>query len=195
MNFLAHALLSFEDQEILTGNMISDFVKGKKKYDYSPRIQQGIALHREIDAFTDIHPSVKKAKEFFKPAYGLYAGAFIDVAFDHFLALDEKEFPAHSLMHFSQSVYIQLERFVMIFPPDFLLLFPHMKKHNWLLNYSKLVGIERSFESIALRAKFINESKTASQLFQQHYLPLKECYAAFFPELKGHAYAHFHNIL
>ena len=34
MNFLAHAFLSFNDPDILTGNMISDFVKGKQKFDF-----------------------------------------------------------------------------------------------------------------------------------------------------------------
>lgn len=36
MNYLAHAYLSFNDPEILVGNLISDFVKGKKKFDYPP---------------------------------------------------------------------------------------------------------------------------------------------------------------
>jgi acyl carrier protein phosphodiesterase len=35
MNYLAHAYLSFNEPEILTGNMISDFVKGKKKFEFS----------------------------------------------------------------------------------------------------------------------------------------------------------------
>jgi len=30
MNYLAHAYLSFDHEEILVGNLISDFVKGKK---------------------------------------------------------------------------------------------------------------------------------------------------------------------
>ncbi|MFM7357424.1 MAG: hypothetical protein ACKO1T_02505 [Sediminibacterium sp.] len=42
MNFLAHAVLSMNDPEILTGNMISDHVKGRKQYDFSPDIQKGI---------------------------------------------------------------------------------------------------------------------------------------------------------
>jgi acyl carrier protein phosphodiesterase len=40
MNYLAHAYLSFNEPGILTGNMISDFVKGKRKYDYSEIIQK-----------------------------------------------------------------------------------------------------------------------------------------------------------
>jgi acyl carrier protein phosphodiesterase len=66
MNFLAHAFLSFNDKDLLTGNMISDFVKGKKRYDYPISIQKGITLHRAIDEFTDCHPVTAKAKEFFR---------------------------------------------------------------------------------------------------------------------------------
>ena len=62
MNYLAHAYFSFNHTDILTGNMISDFVKGKKKYDYPPGIQKGIALHREIDEFTDAHEATRLAK-------------------------------------------------------------------------------------------------------------------------------------
>src|SRR4029077_7560850 len=76
MNYLAHAYLSFNQSEILVGNMISDFVKGKRKFDYPSGIQKGIDLHRAIDQFTDQHSATKEAKEFFRPDYRLYAGAF-----------------------------------------------------------------------------------------------------------------------
>lgn len=62
MNFLAHAWLSFDVPEILAGNLISDFVKGKKKFEFASGIQKGIELHRNIDAFTDQHPATKDAK-------------------------------------------------------------------------------------------------------------------------------------
>ena len=62
MNYLAHAYLSFNEPEILVGNMISDFVKGKKRFDFSENIQKGIMLHRNIDTFTDEHEVTKKAK-------------------------------------------------------------------------------------------------------------------------------------
>src|ERR1700709_705966 len=97
MNYLAHAYLSFNDPEILIGNLISDFVKGKAKYDYPERILAGINLHRAIDNFTDTHDSTRIAKEVFRPYYRLYSGAFIDVVYDHFLATDATEFSAASL--------------------------------------------------------------------------------------------------
>ncbi len=97
MNFLAHARLSFQDPDILLGNMISDFVKGKLKYDYPEAVQRGIHLHRLIDSFTDTHPVVQEAKELFRPAYRLYSGAIIDVVFDHFLATDDSEYSESSV--------------------------------------------------------------------------------------------------
>src|SRR5215212_6198912 len=105
MNYLAHAYLSFSDPEILAGNIISDFVKGKKKFDFPAGIQKGIALHRAIDQFTDNHDTTKTAKDVFRPHYRLYSGAFVDVVYDHFLANNRDEFNEQSLYDFSQQVY------------------------------------------------------------------------------------------
>lgn len=93
MNYLAHAVLSFQQPDLLTGNMISDFVKGKQQYYYSAGIQKGIQLHRAIDTFTDSHLAIRAAKQLLKPASGGYAGPFVDIAFDHFLSLDEAQSP------------------------------------------------------------------------------------------------------
>src|ERR1043165_6789392 len=124
MNYLAHAYLSFYQHEILVGNMISDFVKGKTKFDYPPGILRGIDLHRAIDRFTDIHPATKEAREIFRPAYRLYAGAFVDVVYDHFLANDPAEFNEHSLLQFSEETYKILEEHSQWLPQRFVSIFP-----------------------------------------------------------------------
>src|ERR1043165_9218440 len=110
MNYLAHAYLSFNEPEIIVGNIISDFVKGRKKFDYPGPVQNGITLHRLIDEFTDVHPATQKAKLVFRPDYRLYAGAFTDIVYDHFLANDKSEFPEeNSLKNFSGVVYSTLQ--------------------------------------------------------------------------------------
>src|ERR1700745_3291635 len=124
MNYLAHAYLSFHHPDILVGNMISDYVKGKKQFDYPLMIQNGIRLHREIDTFTDQHPSTKKGKEYFKPAVGAYAGAFMDVVYDHFLALDTNEFSKTGLKDFSAEVYTQLYANESVLPEKFVRMLP-----------------------------------------------------------------------
>lgn len=187
MNYLAHAYLSFNKPGILTGNMISDFVKGKKKYEYPGDIQQGIALHREIDRFTDVHFATKDAKQIFRAAYGLYSGSIIDVVYDHFLALDENEFTDESLQRFTSNTYSTLDQFTNYFPEKFSMMYPYMKAHNWLYNYRHLLGIQKSLGGLVRRAKYLEESDTAYLLFTTHYDQLETSYKLFFPELKAMA--------
>ena len=194
MNYLAHAYLSFNDPEILVGNLISDYVKGRKKFDYSTRIQDGIALHRAIDSFTDDHPVTKEIKKIFADVYRLYSGAFMDVVYDHFLAKDQSIFPGDDLMLFSLDTYRMLEMHEPIFPEKFRIIFPYMKKFNWLYNYQFEKGIERSFEGLVRRAAYLNESGNAYQLFIKNYKQLEEAYRLFFPELLAYSRNEFDKI-
>ena len=196
MNYLAHAYLSFNEPEILVGNIISDFVKGKKKFDYSPAIQKGIALHRAIDQFTDDHPATQAAKLFFKPAYRLYAGAFVDVVYDHFLSNDVNEFAfTEDLQRFSLNVYHILEDNFSHLPENFKYVFPFMKNQNWLNNYQYKWGIEKGFRGLVNRAVYLDESATAFSIFNDHYEELKNCYNEFFPQQKQFAAFHLRNLL
>ena len=186
MNYLAHAYLSFGHPEILTGNMISDYVKGNKQFDFSPAIQSGIQLHRAIDQFTDEHPVTREAKNLFRKDYRLYSGAFIDVVFDHFLATDVKEFGKEEILHdFTRVTYEKLELYQSVFPDRFSKMFPYMKEQNWLLNYRNNWGLKKSFEGLVHRAAYMYESQTAYDLFEKHYADLGKYYQDFFPELKS----------
>lgn len=195
MNYLAHALLSFGDPAVTTGNMISDFVKGRKKLLYPPGIQRGIQLHRLIDSFTDQHPVTKEAKDFFRPVYRLYSGAFIDIIFDHFLANDKTEFPtAQVLLAFTRSVYTDLQDSGSFLPNQFASLFPYMQKQNWLFNYRLVTGIHKSFNGLIIRAKYIHQVEPAITIFSKNYNALKHCYEQFFPELKQYALSSLDNL-
>jgi len=185
MNYLAHAYLSFNNDEILTGNMISDFVKGKKRYDFPPGIQTGISLHREIDRFTDDHPAIKAAKEIFRPAYRLYSGAIIDVIFDHYLAKDELLFREPGLESFTNKTYEKLELYSNHFPEKFAVIFPYMKNQNWLLNYREDWGIAKSLGGLVRRANYMKESETALKLFMENYTSLADHFNSFFPDVKS----------
>lgn len=187
MNFLAHAFLSFGREGLLTGNLISDFVKGKAQYDYPQIIQDGIRLHRAIDAFTDAHEATKEAAHFFKTPYRLYSGPIIDILYDHFLANDKTIFPDESLLLFSNSVYGSLEKEAAWLPPVFARIFLYMKEENWLWNYRTQEGMARSLNGLVRRAAYISDSYTAFRLFHEHYAELQTCYDHFFPDVKNFA--------
>ena len=196
MNYLAHAFLSFNNTDILAGNMISDFVKGKAQFNYPQGIQKGIQLHRFIDEFTDAHPVTAKAKSFFRPQYRLYSGAFIDVVYDHFLALDTNRFAEYqNIENFSQHVYQLLENNFLHFPPHFQKMLPYMREQNWLYNYQFKEGIQKGFQGLVYRAAYLNESIIAYEIFNQYYDELKNCYEEFFPELMESAQKKLSNLL
>src|SRR5690349_12341831 len=98
MNFLAHIFLSGDDPEIMVGNFIGDFVKGRNLDDrFSSGIVKGIELHRAIDEYTDSHPVVAQSKNRLRPKYRHYAPVIVDVFYDHFLAKNWKNYHPTSL--------------------------------------------------------------------------------------------------
>ena len=185
MNYLAHAVLSFGDAEILTGNMIADHVKGQAALAALPQhIAKGIILHRQIDQFTDEHPATARAKLLFRADYRLYAGAIIDSLYDHFLANDAKYFPSEaSLKEFTIKTYQQLEDNIEHFPSVFAGYFPHMRQHDWLYNYRNIKGVERSLNGLQRRAKYMPDSLKAYQTFIAHYYYLAQCYYDFMDDV------------
>jgi len=56
MNFLAHFYLSGNQENIILGNFMGDFVKGNPFKKYPAPLATAIQLHRQIDIFTDSHP-------------------------------------------------------------------------------------------------------------------------------------------
>lgn len=195
MNFLAHAYLSFNHPQILAGNMISDFVKGKDRFGFSGYTQKGIELHRNIDEFTDNHPATKKAKEVFRPHYRLYSGAIIDILYDHFLANDANEFSDASLKEFTANTYRLIEESTTHLPNRFLQAFTYMKAEDWLYNYKYKQGIQKSMAGMVRRAAYLSESDTAYNLFLEHYVHLNECYNGFFADVKQFAKQKFDSIV
>jgi acyl carrier protein phosphodiesterase len=196
MNFLAHAYLSFRQPELLMGNLFSDFVKGKAQFNFPEGIQRGIRLHRAIDSFTDDHPVTAEAKKVFRPIVGLYAGAFVDVVYDHFLATDPIAFPGeNALMAFSSWVYETIGRYESLFPPRFAMIFPSMKTYDWLSNYRHRWGIERSLEGLVRRARYLEDSGPAYKAFEENYGQLEKCYQLFFPELLLFANDYYRQLL
>ena len=195
MNFLAHAYLSFNNPQILVGNMISDFVKGSAKFGFSGNIQKGIMLHREIDGFTDCHPVTQKAKEIFRPAYRLYSGALVDILYDHFLANDKELFGEAGLKGFTLSTYRQIEEHRDELPPNFLPVFSYMSREDWLYNYKYPEGMRKSLAGLVRRARFIHESETAYNLFLEHYVTLNEYYHDFFADVKLFAKQRFEGLM
>lgn len=85
MNFLFHMILSGSDDQLLVGNFMGDFVKGRLESRFSTRIRQGVQLHRAIDSYGDRHPIYRSSRQVLSAEYGLCRGIMLDLFYDYFL--------------------------------------------------------------------------------------------------------------
>lgn len=166
--------------------MISDFVKGKKKFEMPLPIQQGIELHRAIDAFTDQHQATAAAKEIFKPHYRLYAGPLVDVVFDFYVAHTAFK-SAEELMLFSEKTYHSLSLSEQSFPPVFSTVFFYMRTQNWLYYYREDEGIRKSLQGLMRRSRYLVPDNVAYELFLSHKNELEKHFLMLWPQLVVHA--------
>ena len=184
MNFLAHSYLSFSEEQ-LVGNMIADFVKNRDVARLPESIQKGIKLHRAIDTFTDAHPLIHEAKAPFRPLVRLYSGAFVDVAFDYFLANDTTENSQREWQEHSREVYAVLRRYEEFLPEVFKKVLDKMQQDDWLYNYRNEWGIEYSFRNVVNKAQFLDKTTNVFPAFLANKDFLREKYEVFFPEIKS----------
>jgi acyl carrier protein phosphodiesterase len=187
MNFLAHAFLSFDQEKILVGNFIADFVKGRQIENFEEEIKRGIFLHREIDLFTDSHPLVKAGQSYLRPKFGHYSTVITDVFFDYFLIKNWSEFSASTVEDFIQKTYNTLDRHEDIFPERFANMYYWMKKDNWLLHYGEVEGIRRSLTGMAKRTRFDSKMEQAHLALIEFEDEFEVIFFAFFRELETFA--------
>ncbi len=184
MNFLAHLYLSGNNPKVKIGNFIGDFVKGKNLNErFDADIAKGIALHREIDWFTDTHAVVKQSKERLRPKYRHYSGVIVDIFYDHFLAKNWDKFSNQSLPDFAEECYATIQNHEMILPEDVRYMMPYMIKGNWLVNYSKLEGIQRALSGMARRTRFESKMEESVVDLEKNYENFKMEFEDFFPGL------------
>lgn len=183
MNFLAHIHLSGNNEQLLIGNFITDFIRGKTYQNYPAQIQDGIQLHHKIDRFMDTHPLVKQSIERLYPHFNRYAMVIIDVFYDHFLAKNFHEYHTQSLEDFSQKTYTVLQLHYHWLPDKVQEFLPTMMKHNWLLNYKEFCGIQKALQSLSRRAKYSSNLDQALINLKDDYMFFEERFLQFFPEI------------
>jgi acyl carrier protein phosphodiesterase len=188
MNFLAHAFLSFNEEKILVGNFIADFVKGKQIKDFEEDIISGILLHREIDYFTDSHPLVKAGQSYLRPKFGHYSTVITDIFFDYFLIKNWKNYSSIPVKDFIQRTYSILDGYEDIFPERFAKMYYWMRNDNWLLHYGTVEGIRRSLTGMSKRTTFNSKMEEAHLALLEREAEFEVIFFAFFKDLETFAY-------
>ena len=146
MNFLAHLYLSGNNEKLMVGNFIGDYIKGQKYKNYSGAVKQGILLHRQIDTFTDSHLKFREAKKLLVSEFGLYSGVVIDLFYDHLLAKNWSEYSNISLRDFTKKAHSVLLSNFFILPKRVQGFLPIIVHKRRLESYATIDGIEKALE-------------------------------------------------
>jgi acyl carrier protein phosphodiesterase len=184
MNFLAHIYLSGDSRELLIGNFIGDYIKGKEYEKYPPAIQEGILLHRHIDYFTDTHAITKSAKKLIRERYGLYAGIVIDIFYDHFLSANWDRFSEMPLKTYVRDRYRVLDSGFSMFPVGVKSWFPYFIKSNWLEAYTSFHGLVMVFKRMSYRTSLPDHSEYAVAQLEENYDLMNDYFDEFIMDLQ-----------
>ncbi|SFB25617.1 ACP phosphodiesterase [Azotobacter beijerinckii] len=186
MNYLAHLHLGGLRPADLLGSLYGDFVKGPLQGRWPADIEAAIRLHRRIDAFTDGHPVVCRARARFPEARRRYAGILLDVFFDHCLALHWADYAAEPLPAFAARVYALLAGEAQL-PGRLAELAPRMAQQDWLGSYRDFAVLERVLAGMQRRLSRPEGLAGALDELERLYEPLSSDFRAFYPQLQDFA--------
>lgn len=186
MNFLAHAHLSGNNEELMFGNFIADAVKGSHYNNYPEGIKNGIVLHRKIDSFTDTHPVFKKSLGRVRDRFGKYSGIVVDIFYDHFLAANWQEYHVDELAVYAQKVYGVLQDRYDLLPARTKRLLPYLTQQNWLLGYANLIELKLVFLGMDRRTGHKSGMSLAVDVLEENYLGLQNDFSEYYPLLQSY---------
>ncbi len=181
MNFLAHLHLSGDEPEMLVGNLMGDFVKGRLAGNFPPGIERGIRLHRRIDSFAAGNTSFRESKARLDATFGLYRGVMVDLFYDHFLALYWHDYSPVPLDVFVTAAYHVVEEHESVLPERLKRVLPVIFS-ELIPSYREMRGIERALVRMAARLRRSSPLGEGGGELVRHYEALRDDFHRFFPE-------------
>ncbi|MEI6305212.1 MAG: ACP phosphodiesterase [Deltaproteobacteria bacterium] len=180
MNFLFHMLLSGDDDQILVGNFMGDFVKGSLEGRFPERIRQGVALHRRIDSFASRSELFQQSRRRIDPHYGLYRGVMVDLFYDHILVKEWSNWsdePFSKYLARCKGIIMQNRKEL---PEQLQKLVPYIFE-ELLPSYGEVRGIGKALERMSRRVTRTNPLAGGEVELELHYDGLLADFIDFMP--------------
>jgi acyl carrier protein phosphodiesterase len=184
MNILIHLFFSQNDENVIIGNFIADYIRGLDRLKiYSPKIQSGIKLHQWIDNYSDKNIIVKKSISLFSPSLKHYAPVAVDVIYDHFMSNNWEKFSNKSLHNTISDFYLILKNNYNILPSRAKKAVDHMISNNWLMMYKDIAGLKHIFEWMDSRASFNSNLTNSIEILLKNYLEIENDFHTFMSQM------------
>lgn len=185
MNFLCHLYLSGDDPDLLVGNFMGDFVKGRVGEEYPPRLRQGLVLHRRIDSFAQQNEHFQASRRRLASEYGLYRGVLVDLFYDHFLVQEWDEWATEPLAAYLVRTRRLVDQRFQLLPPRLQGLVPVIFD-ELLPSYGTVAGIGQALARMSRRIARTNPLAGGEGELRRHYAALKADFTAFMPQVRAH---------
>lgn len=154
MNFLAHAYLAGDDDALIAGGVIGDWIKGPLERSSLPEVLlRGVALHRAIDSYADRDPAFLRSRSRISALRRRWSGVLIDMYFDHLLAAHWNAWHHQSLADFTQRTYSALDAHQVHFDENTQATMRLMRQEDWLRSYATIEGLEAILVRMSRRAR------------------------------------------
>ena len=191
MNWLAHVFLSEPDVEFRLGNLLADIIRGEELRRMSAGFQRGVQKHKQIDAFTDSHPLVKRSRARVSVEFRRFSGVLVDVFYDHLLATQWDRYSPIVLDAFTAKFYADIESSKIELPASARVTLDRIIRHDLLGSYRRIEGVERALRRISAylssrwNREFALEQGVADLI--AHRAGFDADFAEFFPQLQAAA--------
>ncbi len=184
VNFIAHILLSGENEEILVGNYIADLIKQSDVVSLRPDIEKGVMLHRMIDSYTDEHPVNRNVLDFLYARHRKYAPVLLDIYYDYFLIKYWNLYSTISFKEKCQRTYCVLCKHIEKIPKSALGNVENLLEKRWLeVAYKDFKGLERTFYFLRKRTSRPDYILGATRSLIDLNPELEHAFLSFFPDL------------
>lgn len=194
MNWLAHFVLSPDDDRVRLGNWLPDVLsRAELDRETDPLVRHGMELHRFIDHLTDRHHAVASARARLPAGQRRFAGVILDVVWDHFLSRDFAALVGKDFGPFVTKVETGLLATHGTRTPELRDILLRMVEEGWLRCYGTTEGVELTLRRISHRlsprARATFSPTDARKALEHGYADYQADFDRLWPQLTGNVAA------
>lgn len=183
MNWLAHLYFAEPTPPSRLGNLLPDLAPPDVLRALPAAYQDGITLHRRIDAFTDAHPAFRRSVERVAPPFRRYGPIVVDIVYDHFLSRRWPNVSRQGLADFIEDVYRDLAAPHPRLTPIAERRLAAIVDYDLLSTYQTLEGLRRSLDGVGSRLRRPVPLGSVLDRLASDFDPLEDDFAELFADL------------
>ncbi|MBK9107948.1 MAG: DUF479 domain-containing protein [Saprospiraceae bacterium] len=185
MNYLVHLSISYPFPDYVPGNFIFDLLPRQNKNKPLAILQKGIQLHKQIDHYSNNHPSLQEINKSLHPFVHKYAPVASDIICDYLLYRLWVPNISTEFDEFANWNYKILMECLDVFPEKLQTSTRMMIEHKWLYQYTSINGLLNVLTRMNSKLRFEGDltkvleplsknEKYYLELFQSFYTDLRE---------------------